>query len=156
MKRLTKFLRSQLMLMKPFLSNCSLATARKGQDRLGKLMAATHKNAVITEDFDLGAFSCSMITPKDEVSTGVILYLHGGGFTAGNLAYAKGFGTILSAKCGVRVLCAAYRIAPENIYPAALQDAMSFSWGVVHHLVFCENNVWNLPMGERTNPAMTT
>ncbi len=124
MKRLTKFLRSQLMLMKPFLSNCSLATARKGQDRLGKLMAATHKNAVITEDFDLGAFSCSMITPKDEVSTGVILYLHGGGFTAGNLAYAKGFGTILSAKCGVRVLCAAYRIAPENIYPAALQDAM--------------------------------
>lgn len=124
MKRFTKFLRSQLTLLKPFLANCSLATARRGQDRLGKLMASTHRGDVSFEDFSVGAFECSMIRPKDEVSNGVILYLHGGGYTAGNLAYAKGFGTILAAKCGIRVLCAAYRTAPEHIYPAALQDAL--------------------------------
>ena len=122
MKRITKLLRSQLALFKPFLSSCSLATARKGQDKLGKLMENTHKTDVDAEDFLIGSMECSMITPKDELSGGVILYLHGGGYTCGNLDYAKGFGTILAAKCGIRVLCAAYRLAPENVYPAALQD----------------------------------
>ncbi len=122
MKRLTKLLRSQLSLFKPFLSGCSLATARKGQDRLGKLMANSHKADVIAEDFSIGSMECSMITPKDELSGGVILYLHGGGYTCGNLDYAKGFGTVLAAKCGIRVLCAAYRLAPENVFPSALQD----------------------------------
>ena len=71
----------------------------------------------------IGSMPCSMILPRDEVSDGVILYLHGGGYTCGNLDYAKGFGSALSAKCGVRVLCVAYRLAPEEVYPAALQDA---------------------------------
>lgn len=122
MKRLTKLLRSQLSLFKPFLSGCSLATARKGQDKLGKLMANSHKADVLTEDLRIGSMECSMITPKDELSEGVILYLHGGGYTCGNLDYAKGFGTVLAAKCGIRVLCAAYRLAPENVFPCALQD----------------------------------
>ncbi len=122
MKRLTKLLRSQLSLFKPFLSGCSLATARKGQDKLGKLMANSHKADVVVEDLRIGSMECSMITPKDELSEGVILYLHGGGYTCGNLDYAKGFGTVLAAKCGIRVLCVAYRLAPEHVYPSALQD----------------------------------
>lgn len=122
MKRLTKLLRSQLLLLKPFLSNCSLATARKGQDKIGALMANSHKSDVVAEEFLIGTMECSMITPKDELSGGVILYLHGGGYTCGNLDYAKGFGTMLAAKCGTRVLCVAYRLAPEHVYPAALQD----------------------------------
>ena len=124
MKRLTRLLRSQLSLLKPFLSGCSLATVRKGQDKIGKLMANSHKNDVDADDFLIGCMECSMITPKDELSEGVILYLHGGGYTCGNLDYAKGFGTVLAAKCGIRVLCVAYRLAPEAVYPAAVQDCM--------------------------------
>ena len=61
--------------------------------------------------------------PKDERRTGVILYLHGGGYTCGSLEYAKGFASTLATECGVRVFCAAYRLAPEHPYPAALDDA---------------------------------
>ena len=118
------FLRSQLTLLKPFLSNCSLATVRRGQDQLGRLMAGTQKGEVRCEDFTLGQIDCSMLVPRDEISGGVILYLHGGGYTAGNLTYAKGFGTILAAKCGIRVLCVAYRLAPEYTFPTALEDAL--------------------------------
>ena len=50
MKPTHKLLRSQLMLCKPFLSGCSLATVRKGQDTLGKLMANPYKNEVAFED----------------------------------------------------------------------------------------------------------
>ena len=124
MKHLDKILRSQLMLFKPFLSGCSLATVRRGQDALGKLMANSHRNEVSFDDFRVGEAQCSMVTPRDEVSTGVILYLHGGGYTAGGLDYAKGFGSVLAVKCGLCVLCAAYRLAPEHVYPAALDDAL--------------------------------
>ena len=55
---------------------------------------------------------------------GVILYLHGGGYTCGSLEYAKGFAATLADECGVRVFCAAYRLAPEHRYPAALDDAL--------------------------------
>lgn len=124
MKPSKSLLRSQLSLLKPFIAGCSLSTARRGQDTLGKLITATHKGEVTCEEFPLGAFRCAWLKPKDEVSDGVILYLHGGGYTSGNLQYAKGFASVLAAKCGIRVLCAAYRLAPENPFPAALDDAL--------------------------------
>ena len=58
--------------------------------------------------------------PKDERRNGVVLYLHGGGYTCGSLDYAKGFAATLASECGVRVFCAAYRLAPEFPYPASL------------------------------------
>lgn len=122
MRPFSKFIRSQLGFFKGFISNCSLETARKNQDRLGKLMASMHKADVTYEDFLIGQIEASLITPKDEVSRGVILYLHGGGYTCGDLDYAKGFATMLSAKCGIKVLCIAYRLAPEHTFPAALDD----------------------------------
>ena len=42
---------------------------------------------------------------------------------AGDISYARGYGTILCAKNGMDVFCAAYRLAPEAPYPAALEDA---------------------------------
>lgn len=124
MRPVTKWLRSQLALLRPFLSGCSIENARKGQEALGKMMAHLHRDDVMTEEFDVGELQCAMITPKDELSAGVILYLHGGGYICGGLSYAKGFGTILSARCGIRVLCAAYRLAPEHPFPTALEDAL--------------------------------
>ena len=118
------FLRSQLTLLKPFTAKCSLGVVRKAQDRLGKLMAFSHKSNVVCEDVTVGDVPCAMIIPKDELSTGVILYIHGGGYVGGNLEYAKGFGTALASKCGIRVLCVAYRLAPEHVYPAALDDSL--------------------------------
>ncbi len=124
MKHKTSLLRSQLILAKPFLENCSISVARKGQDAIGKLMAFSEKNNVVCEDIKVGQLECAMLTPKDVVSTGVILYLHGGGYIAGNLDYAKGFSTVLASKCGIRVFCVAYRLAPEHIFPTALDDSL--------------------------------
>ena len=124
MKQKTHFIRSQLALWKPFLENCSLSTVRRGQDKIGELMANTRRSDVVYRDFRIGAQEASMILPNDELNAGVILYLHGGGFTAGGLAYAKGFGTMLAAECGMRVLCVAYRLAPEHPFPAARDDVL--------------------------------
>ena len=87
-------------------------------------MEAIHRRDVIVRDHDFGPFQGAWIMPKDERRQGVVLYLHGGGYTCGNLDYAKGFAATLSDECGVRVFCAAYRLAPEERFPAALDDAV--------------------------------
>ena len=119
-----KLVRAQLHFFKPFVANCSLETTRKGQDKLGELMSVLHKREVYMKDHDFGAFQGAWVMPKDERRSGVILYLHGGGYTCGSLEYAKGFAATLASQCGVRVFCAAYRLAPENPYPAAVDDVL--------------------------------
>ena len=119
-----KLIRSQLNFFKPFVANCSLEVTRKGQDKLGELMAALHKREIMAKEHDFGRFQGAWIMPRDERRNGVVLYLHGGGYTCGGLEYAKGFAATLASECGVRTFCAAYRLAPENPYPAALDDAL--------------------------------
>ena len=120
-----RLVRSQLNFFKPFVANCSLEVTRKGQDKLGELMEAIHKKDVIVRDYSFEHFEGAWLIPRDERRSGVILYLHGGGYTCGDLDYAKGFAATLADECGVRVFCAAYRLAPEHRYPAALDDAQS-------------------------------
>ena len=66
------FIRLQLSLFKPFVSNCSLKTAREGQDKLGLLMASMQKKQVTVKDISLCSFNGAMISPKVEQSGGVI------------------------------------------------------------------------------------
>ena len=119
-----KLVRSQLNFFKPFVANCSLEVTRKGQDKLGELMTALHKREVLVKGHAFDSFQGAWVMPKDQRRSGVILYLHGGGYTCGSLEYAKGFASTLASECGVRVFCAAYRLAPENRFPAALDDAL--------------------------------
>ena len=119
-----KLVRSQLHFFKPLVSGCSLELTRKGQDKLGELMESVHRREVIVKAHTFDHFDGAWIIPRDERRSGVLLYLHGGGYTCGDLDYAKGFGATLAGECGVRVFCAAYRLAPEHPFPAALDDAV--------------------------------
>ncbi len=118
-----KLVSAQLNFFKPFVANCSLEVTRKGQDKLGELMEAIHRHNVIVRDHKFENFDGAWVIPKDERRSGVILYLHGGGYTCGDLEYAKGFASTLAAECEMRVFCAAYRLALEYPHPAALDDA---------------------------------
>ncbi len=53
----------------------------------------------------------------------VILYFHGGGYIAGSPRTHRGMLARLSRLTGLPVFAPDYRLAPENPYPAALQDA---------------------------------
>ena len=119
-----KTVRTQLARIKPILSRCSLESTRRGQDLLGELIATTRRDQVLIKPHDFPRFSGAWILPKDHRRQGVILYLHGGGYTCGSLDYAKGFGSALADECGTRVFCCAYRLAPEHPFPAAVEDAL--------------------------------
>ncbi len=117
-----KIIKGQLELLSPIADGSSLELSRSLQNRIGKLMHFTKRRDVVVMEERDAACPRAVIVPRDEVRSGVILYLHGGGYTCGNLDYAKGFASVLSSLCGMRAVAIEYRLAPEAPYPAALDD----------------------------------
>ncbi len=139
----SKFIRGQLGLLRPLFLGVSLETARKGQDKIGEMLRYTRRREVKLDFKNFSNFKAAWVIPNDQTRDGVILYLHGGGYTCGSLDYSLGFGSVLAAETGMRVFCIAYRLAPENPYPAALEDAFEaysylLSEGIRHdRIVLC-------------------
>ena len=138
-----KTISTQMAKLSPIIKSCSLETIRKGQNLLGELTETKYRKLVIIKEHAFEKFKGAWVIPKDERRQGVILYLHGGGYTCGDLEYALGFGSMLAVQSGTRVFCSAYRLAPENKFPAALDDAYDsyrylLSKGYAHdHITLC-------------------
>lgn len=118
--------REEIRLLKPFIGRLSIERARAFQDALGELGAKIVSGHVAFEDVPMDGFEACFARPEDEKdSRRAILYLHGGAYVAGNLKYARGFAGMLADKTRQTVLSAAYRLAPEHPFPAAVEDALS-------------------------------
>jgi acetyl esterase len=59
----------------------------------------------------------------------VIYDIHGGGFMLGSVEFDHGVNVALARELGAAVFSVEYRLAPENPYPAGLEDAYA---GLVH------------------------
>lgn len=80
---------------------------------------------------DMGQFTMKLLSSKENPREDkVILQLHGGGYTgAVRNAYYVFAGLYNEVSHGCSVLTPDYRVAPENPYPAALEDAVaSYQW----------------------------
>ncbi|MEG1548154.1 MAG: alpha/beta hydrolase [Clostridia bacterium] len=119
-------LKLHLRFLKPFIRFADVETSRKAQDKLGKLGAKAHQSDVAFYDVQFDNFSACFATPKGCVKPKehVVLYLHGGAYTAGSLDYARGFGSVVASSTTLNVFCVAYRLAPEHMFPAALDDVL--------------------------------
>ncbi|MDX1620136.1 MAG: alpha/beta hydrolase [Nitriliruptorales bacterium] len=59
----------------------------------------------------------------------VILHLHGGGYFMGSAKTHRGLGAALARTARARVFLPDYRLAPEHLFPAALEDAVAaYRW----------------------------
>jgi acetyl esterase/lipase len=66
---------------------------------------------------------------RPSASTGrVVLYLHGGGYFSGSPRTHLGVISEIAAAAGADVLAPAYRLAPEDPFPAAVVDAWNCYW----------------------------
>lgn len=125
MELLTKLLRTQVALVSKLSDGFSVEKARSSQEKLGELMAHKYRHSVECSKIPASDFTAEYIIPEKSELDGIILYLHGGGYVSGKMNYAKGFATILAANNKIPVCCVEYRLAPENKFPAALDDAYS-------------------------------
>src|SRR3546814_13089606 len=81
---------------------------------------------VRVEDRDVGGVPVRVYTPQ-EAARGTIILFHGGGWTVGSVADYDHFARSLAELTGHDVVSVEYRLAPENPFPAAVEDA----WAVV-------------------------
>lgn len=66
---------------------------------------------------------------------GILVYLHGGAFFAGSLDTHDHVARALARVVGLTVVSVGYRLAPENSYPAGLDDAVGVvRWAASHGL----------------------
>ena len=78
--------------------------------------------------------SCGKITLSK-----VFLFIHGGGYYRGSVAATRSTASRISAASGMRCLSIDYRLAPENIFPAAIDDTyIAFKW-LIRQGVLSEN-----------------
>jgi acetyl esterase/lipase len=76
------------------------------------------------ETVDAGGVPAEWTVAEGADADRALLYFHGGGYVMGSITSHRGLCAGLSAASGVRVLSADYRLAPENRYPAAVEDGV--------------------------------
>ncbi|KAG5636013.1 hypothetical protein H0H81_009393 [Sphagnurus paluster] len=81
-----------------------------------------------TEDFELDLTRLRAYTPSGEPPEGgwpALLYIHGGGWTLGNISSEAPLMTNICASVRCVVVAVDYRLAPEDPYPAAVNDCVA-------------------------------
>ena len=97
---------------------------RASQDLFGSL--STPAISIDTDPLTVKGIPCEWVKPNHKHDRRhVIMYCHGGGYTCGSLKYARVLASKLALHSGMAVMSFEYRLAPENPYPSALEDAQT-------------------------------
>jgi len=112
--------------------NTSIADFRekceKGATRYSNIPAGIQTKKEIIE-----GIKSEWIIPFGADPEKIILYVHGGGYVSGSCNDHRGFVSKFSKNCGVINLLYEYRLAPENPFPAALEDSLKiYDWLLIN------------------------
>jgi epsilon-lactone hydrolase len=89
-----------------------------------KMMAAFPAAPDITmEAITIGKIPATWVHAPQATKQRIILFFHGGGYSVGSTSSHQDFLGRLSRETGCYILSIDYRLAPENPFPAALEDA---------------------------------
>ncbi len=82
-----------------------------------------------TQEVSVGGVPAEWVRMPNVATDRVLLYLHGGAYTMGSHRTHRDLAARLSQASGVQALVLNYRLAPENPYPAAIEDALTaYHW----------------------------
>jgi acetyl esterase/lipase len=80
---------------------------------------------VSTTPGELGGVPVVTVTTPGHDPSSVLLYFHGGAYAIGSAADAAGLAADVAGRVGARAISVDYRLAPENPFPAAVDDAVA-------------------------------
>ena len=116
-----------------------LEKQRRAQDALGNMAASM--SGLVWEPFELDGMDAAwMRLEREHKRRRVILYCHGGGYTSGGLCFSKVLASKLCRATGMDVLAFDYRLAPEDPFPAAIEDGQA-AWDYLMRLGFGARDV---------------
>ncbi len=110
-----------------------LPSLRRAMAMMPELMGVERDGGVVTREF--GAAEGAPVPvrlfepPGLKAPSGLLVFLHGGGWIAGSVDTYDRLCRHISARAGVRLASVDYRLAPEHPFPAAFDDAAAaFEW----------------------------
>ncbi|OWQ95369.1 alpha/beta hydrolase [Sphingopyxis witflariensis] len=78
---------------------------------------------------DMGGVPGALVTPAEPREGRVMLYIHGGGYFSGGSAGYHGIAGHFAKLLGASVYVPDYRLAPEHLFPAPLDDvSKAYAW----------------------------
>ncbi len=102
-----------------------------GQRELMEAQQSIHSipEDIVSEDFQIGDYRARMVRAPDVNQDAAVLYLHGGAYIMGSIDTHHELMARISRATHMQVLGIDYRLAPEHIYPAAVDDAVqAYDW----------------------------
>lgn len=84
---------------------------------------------VAARNLTIGGVRCRLTDPG-AASTGLIVFVHGGGWTFGSPESYERFAKLLAGDAACPVLMPDYRLAPEHACPAAIEDVLALLRGL--------------------------
>ena len=107
--------------------NPTLEDSRERWEKLARAIGGDTAASVLRVDAD--GVPAELVSSGEASSGRAILYLHGGGYVIGSPATHRELARRLSVAADADVLSIDYRLAPENPFPAAVEDAVSaYRW----------------------------
>jgi epsilon-lactone hydrolase len=115
----------ELIKSRPADPDASIERRRRGMEKISEHVASD----VVCTPVDVAGIRGEWVAAPGAASDRAILYLHGGGYVTGSIVTHRAMVARISRASGARVLIIDYRLAPENPFPAALEDAVTaYNW----------------------------
>ncbi len=88
-------------------------------------VGAPPPDGVSVETAELGGRPAEWLTPDGVGRAAALLYLHGGGYGSGSLNSHRDLASRIAIASGCAAVTLGYRLAPEDPFPAAVEDAVA-------------------------------
>lgn len=106
-----------------------LDVEKSRKDLEGQVFLFKTPRRVKVEPVSIDGMPAEWLLPKGCHIDRVIVYLHGGSYNAGSLRTHRGLAARIGINSNSSVLVLDYRLAPENPFPAAIEDVVSvYRW----------------------------
>jgi len=99
------------------------AERRAAMDAMGEM--GSLPTGCFHEPQTLGGVKCERVVPQGALAGRTILYLHGGGYTAGSPRSHRPMVARIAEAAKAVAVAADYRLGPEHRFPAAVEDAVA-------------------------------
>lgn len=107
----------------------TIAEQRACYDAMCAHFLKPYPDGVVSEDMTISGVNVRLYTPKDALADTMVVYAHGGGFVVGGLESHDDVCAEIAEFAGCKVVAVDYRLAPEHVFPAAVDDCWTvYQW----------------------------
>lgn len=115
------FIRATDAAYPPDTASLSIADQRRIYDAMCRKFFKGYPDGILAQDIAIAGVRCRAYPGAQPT----VIYFHGGGFVVGGLHSHDDVCAEIRQRTGLSVIAVDYRLAPENLHPAAFEDAMA-------------------------------